>query len=289
LKPTGKAGHSLNFRLAWPSRQHKLLSSRRQLKPYSLGWINERMINMSRVMKMLAIIFMVIYLLGCQGNIEVVNYNSGNSLNGSWMNKYCANNFDSSMIVYNFLPPNKLEIHVYHHINTSLVDSTYILGSYQVPSSNLMYTTLEILIKLDSITFRSIQNDTIIYFFEREELQLFFAGRTYQQISGRFNQLVNSQFYDKAKDSLFSRYFHELYRFSIDTVHFYSVTTNSSEFPQVWAFYKNYAYTNTDRYFFLNPNFQTVWRSYKFYRGDLIIAYDPLILKKQQHNIIQPN
>jgi hypothetical protein len=220
-------------------------------------------------------VFIIIYLfLNCHGGPETIDYELLSSLYGSWM--YA--DADSTKIIQNFSPPNNLEIHQYLRIGINSYDTTYIYCSYEIPASHLMYKKVDYQINLDSLNNVIYKDDTLIFYQDNQEIELYFNGRFYKQITGNNNQLLNSEFY--RIQFIGNSYFHELYRFEKDSLHRYLSITGSSLFPKDWQYYHNHKYSSTNRQITWQDGSISIVLGYIFYQRSLILARSPHRYKK---------
>ena len=231
-------------------------------------------------------IFKIVYLftifnltMQCTGNIDSIKEELYSPLYGTWIYKHYQSNTDSVIMISSFSYPNKYEDSQYISFGSNYPDTIYRSGSYQIPSPNLIFM-LFYTINRDDSTYTMINAiDTILCQFNSEELLLCFGVILYKQISGRKNELLNSEFYKVIRISE-TRYFHDLYHFEKDTLHHYWTFTNSSENPTNWFNYEKFKYFITDIFIFLEKSSSILWGGYKIYNSDLLLSLPPRVFKK---------
>ena len=233
---------------------------------------------------------MLIFMAGCHGDIDLTYYGSKDHIYGKWIHEYTTNPSDGSMILYNFSSLNNLEKRIYIKGHPVHDDTTLYFGSYQIPSSNLLYEYINYKIENDTTLKVVNQSDTIIFEIEGENLHLGFSGRTYKQLSGKPNQILGGQFYNVILVDTIGIYLHEMNHFLDDTVHIYSSINYSSNRPKIWDFHTKYHYTFTDRFILMTSRRPgLLWRGYTFYMGDLILGFGRASFKKYYGSKNQPN
>jgi len=242
--------------------------------PYSLGWHTIKGIKMKVFGVFQLFIMIIILFLNCHGGLETIDYDLLSSLYGSWL----YTDADSTKIIQNFSPPNNLEIHQYLKLGTNSYDTTYIYCSYEIPASHIMYIKVDYQINFDSLINEINKDDTLIYYQDNHELELYFHGRSYKQIAGNNSQLLNSEFY--RLQYIGNSYFHELYRFESDSLHRYLSVTGSSRFPKDWQYLQTHKYISTNRQIIWQDGSISILLGYKFYQRSLILARNPHIYKK---------
>jgi len=213
--------------------------------------------------------------LNCQGDSELIRYESFNSLYGSWVYTYV----DSTKIILDLSPPNRFEI--LHNIkySPSFYDTIHIYGSFELPASNIMYRDVIFQNKTPSVINEIYPDDTLIYYQDKNELEIYFNGRLYDHIKGKEGQLLHSEIYKVGKHSN-KLYFHDLYRFDEDSLNHLFTTNESIQFPQDWDLQMKHKYISTDRQIFIYFSTLTIKLGYKFFNGNFVFANGPYTYRK---------
>lgn len=227
----------------------------------------------SHIVTTFLILIITLMFLFCQkDNSSISNYESMMNLDGKWIHKQIVPGYNDTLLtIYQFMNNTKFEegrAEVSHSHNS---DTIYFGGNYQIPAPRLLFLSYNNYRHGDTINTSITGWDTLVFWKQDKLLELSAHGRSFIQISGNPNQLVNSKFYDVLK--LGHRYFHDMYYFFSDSLWRYSQTSQSAQLPSNWPAPAKYKIKITNRYVDIETYPGTINRiSYLFYNGRLILT-----------------
>ncbi len=102
-----------------------------------------------------------------------------------------------------------------------------------------------------------------------DKLVLWDLARSFRQLSGEANSLVNGTFVHS--EQYFTSYFHNRYSFMEDSVYLYSVSTPSPQVPEDWLTPSRFAYRLQIPQLFLSTNGVSV-------SPMTLVLYDPWLI-----------
>jgi hypothetical protein len=224
---------------------------------------------MKTVGKITRLIPVLFLFLNCHGNLELMNSEELNPLYGSWENYASYPTHE----IYTFIPPNKIEVYQYITWPTSN-DIVWYYGTYQIPLKNVIYRKTNIQKVNQIVVNEYLPIDTLIYFIDKGYLNLYFEGRQFNRINIGEDTLLGSDYYRVERTSD-STYYHELYRFGVDTLQYCSIIIESSQYPSEWGNVVNASYSKSETELIIISNKFTIRYGYKYYNNKLVLAKHP--------------
>jgi len=227
------------------------------------------------VIKIFILIIILVFLFCQKDNSPVSEFESMMKLEGKWIHKEYAPGFNDTLLtIYQFMNNLKFEEGRAEINHTHYNDTIYSGGNYQIPTPGLLFISYNYYRHGDTLNTSITGSDTLVFRKKDKLLELSPHGRSYKQLSGASNHLINSKFYDALK--LDDQYSHDMYYFSADSLMRYSWTSQSAQAPSDWPEPKKYKIKITDRYLDTETNPGTIIRrSYLFYNDKLILTESP--------------
>lgn len=220
------------------------------------------------------ILAIALIFLSCQKDYSSIE--SMIKLDGKWIHKQYAPGWNDTLLtIYHFMNDSQFEEGIAEVRHTHYNDTIYHGGIYQIPIPRLLFVSYNYYRRGDTINIPISGSDTLVFWKNYITLELSPNGRSFKQLSGRSNQLIDSKFYDALL--LGDKYSHDMLYFSEDSLTRYSYTSQSTQPPSDWPETAKYKIEITDRYINTKTNSGTVIkRSYLFYNGRLILTESPI-------------
>ena len=232
------------------------------------------------MLKIYSFIFFIsiLFIIGCgQKGVTGVDESLVNYLLGEWINTYTSYDNNNSNISLIFLNNNQFQI------TQEIPDENYIYiskGRYKILSNNLLcfYTYYQEL-NGEEIEEEAI-NDTIIFWYEDNQLEISAGTQSFIQLSGEKNTLINSTFY-MVYEYDFNYYFHFKYNFYSDRLEIYYHFSEIKSIPLEWNESIEYQCEYSDKLIEINDNNDNSVAGYIFYKNKLYLGSGYSVFIKQ--------